>query len=153
MPAANPRFALDSSVMVAAVCSWHEHHPAALAEIEARLDRWERLTVPAPALVETYSVLTRLPSPHRLAPRDAQKLIEANFVEHAQIVALSGSAYSRLLSRSAKQDIAGGRTYDAVIAECARQAKVSVLLTFNGRHFETLLDSVAIVEPSKAGRR
>ena len=66
--------------MVAAVCSWHEHHSQAAAEIDRRLDRGEQLCTPAPALVEAYAVLTRLPPPHRLSAADAWALVEGNFV-------------------------------------------------------------------------
>jgi predicted nucleic acid-binding protein len=135
--------------MIAAVCVWHQHHEAATAEIEVRLGRGERLAVPAPALAETYSVLTRLPSPHRLAPTDAWKLIEVNFIENAQVVALNGSTYVKLLGRSAGQLIGGGRTYDAIIAECAKLAKGSALLTFNSRDFAPPLDAVPVIEPSQ----
>ena len=65
--------------MIATVCSWHEHHEAAVGELERRLKRRETMMIAAPALVETYAVLTRLPSPHRLSSYDAKVLIETNF--------------------------------------------------------------------------
>jgi hypothetical protein len=49
--------------MIAAVCGWHEHHSRALDEIERRFGRREALVAAAPALVEAYAVLTRLPAP------------------------------------------------------------------------------------------
>src|SRR5439155_4456381 len=61
----------DTSCLVAAVCAWHEHHAAAAREIERRLAAGEPMIVAAPALVESYAVLTRLPPPHRLRPADA----------------------------------------------------------------------------------
>src|SRR6184192_3362205 len=64
-----PRFLLDTSCLVAAVCSWHMHHEATAAEISRRLSRGEEPVMAAPALVEAYAVLTRLPAPHRLLPR------------------------------------------------------------------------------------
>ena len=134
--------------MVAAVCTWHEHHLVAAREIDGRLGRGERLAVAAPALVEAYAVLTRLPSPHRLAPADAWALVEANFIKHATVVALTGAAHAGLLRRLAKQTVAGGRTYDAVIAECARKGRTEALLTFNGRHFDPPPAGVSVTEPA-----
>jgi predicted nucleic acid-binding protein len=133
--------------MVAAVCSWHEHHAAATAEIEARLRHGHQLVVPAPALVETYAVLTRLPAPHRLSPSDAWHLIDANFVEPATQAALPAHAYVRLLRKLARDEVAGGRTYDAVIGECVRRARAETLITFNRRHFDPPPPDVSIVEP------
>ena len=143
-------FALDTSCMVAAVCTWHEHHAAAAAGIERRLDRGERLAVAAHALVETYAVLTRLPAPHRLAPDDAWTLVKANFVETAIVVALSGPTHIALLGRLAKHGIGGGRSYDALIAMCASQGKVNALLTFNPRHFDPAPEGVAVIVPTDA---
>jgi predicted nucleic acid-binding protein len=136
--------------MVAAVCTWHEHHPAACAEIERRLERGERLAIAAHALVETYAVLTGLPAPHRLAPTDAWALVKTNFVTHASIVALDGAAHPAVLGRLASLGIGGGRTYDALIGHCAVQAGVDALLTFNPRHFDPPPKGVAVIDPSNA---
>lgn len=144
-----PTFAVDTSCMVAAVCTWHEHHAAAAASIERRLDRGEQLAVAAHALVETYAVLTRLPAPHRLAPADAWALVKANFVEHATVVTLNAPGHVALLRRLATRGIGGGRTYDEVIGACARQAKADSLLTFNSRHFDPAPEGVAVIEPSR----
>ena len=144
-------FALDTSCMVAAVCTWHEHHRAAVSGIERRLDRGEHLAVAAHALVETYAVLTRLPAPHRLAPADAWALVKTNFVETATVIALNGPAHITLLGRLATMGIGGGRSYDAVIATCAGQARVDALLTFNPRHFDPPPEGVAVIEPTDRG--
>src|SRR3989441_13166825 len=53
----------DSSVVVAAFASWHETHDSARRVLDGAL----RLV--AHCALETYSVLTRLPPPHR-APGD-----------------------------------------------------------------------------------
>lgn len=142
-----PSFALDANCMVAAVSSWHEHHEAATREIELRLGRGERLAVPAPALVEAYAVLTRLPAPHRLSPVDAWTLVDTNFVKGKTVLTLRGVAYRTLLRRLSKEGTAGGRTYDAVIGECATQGRVQVLLTFNTRHFDPSPAGVTVIEP------
>jgi predicted nucleic acid-binding protein len=140
------RFSLDTSCMVAAVCSWHERHAAAAAAIGRRFRRAERLTVAAHALVETYAVLTRLPMPHRLAPTDAWALIKANFVDQADVISLDSEAQVALLSRLAAGGVSGGRSYDALIAECARKGSAGALLTFNTRHFSSS-ESILIEEP------
>jgi predicted nucleic acid-binding protein len=122
--------------MVAAICAWHEHHPRAEAEIARRLRQRERMVVAAPALVEAYAVLTRLPPPHRLSPGDAVTLLEANFMKGATVVALPARSYRDLLRRAPPEGIAGGRVYDAVIAECVRRTREVTLLTFNVGDFQ-----------------
>lgn len=125
--------------MIAAVCAWHEHHEQAAREIDRRLRRGEQMRVAGPALVESYAVLTRLPSPHRVSPGDVYALLDANFMR-ATIIALDGTSYRTLLRRAADDGIAGGQTYDAVIAACALKAKVDALLTFNEGHFLSLAE-------------
>jgi predicted nucleic acid-binding protein len=134
--------------MVAAVCPWHEHHEAAAVEIERRLDRGERIATPAPALVEAYAVLTRLPQPHRLAPDDAWTILKGNFVDQATVMALDSAAYVQALDAATASDTAGGRTYDLIIGECARLAGASALLTFNSRHFHPGPTGVEVVTPN-----
>lgn len=121
---------------MAAVCSWHEHHEAAQEEISRRLRQAEAMLVAAPSLVEAYAVLTRLPPPHRLSAADALRLIDVGFGQSGRIIALDGRAYRSLLRRAADEGISGGRTYDAVIAECALKETDVTLLTFNSDDFE-----------------
>jgi predicted nucleic acid-binding protein len=121
--------------MVAAVCSWHEHHLRAIEAIGDRLSRKERLIVAAPALVEAYSVLTRLPAPRRLGGTEALTLLDANFTRGATVVALTAAAYRTLLRTAPGEQITGGRIYDAIIAACARKASARTILTFNVAHF------------------
>jgi predicted nucleic acid-binding protein len=135
-----PSFLPDTSCMVAVVCSWHEHHERAMRAIEDRLKQKQRMVVAAAALIETYSVLTRLPAPHRLSPSDALKLIETNFVFGLKLAALGASGYRSLLHRAPEAGVSGGRIYDAVIASSARMAKVQALLTFNEAHFASFAD-------------
>jgi predicted nucleic acid-binding protein len=138
--------------MVPAVLSWHEHHPATAAEIGRRLTRGEPMYVAAPALVEAYAVLTRLPAPHRLSPSDALALLDGSFVNGGRLLALDAAAYRQVLHRAPAEGIAGGRTYDAVIANCALRAKVSTLLTFNERHFLSFAAQGWAIAVPRAGR-
>ena len=95
--------AVDTSVVVAGFASWHEGHPSAAAAL-ARKPR-----VPAHVLVEAYSVLTRLPPPHR-APAD-----------------LAARAHLDLVRMSARNGLAGGGIYDALIAATTRHAGATLL--------------------------
>lgn len=140
-------FAPDTSYMIAAVCAWHTHHERVVTDLERRLARRESMIVAAPALVEAYAVLTRLPPPHRLAPTDALTLLDVNFLRLGRLVALRGADYAALLRAAPADGVSGGRTYDAVILQCAVAGRASALLTFNVAHFAPLagerLDVVA----------
>lgn len=104
----------------------------------------------AAALIEAYSVLTRLPAPFRVSPGEAQRLLAGSFLDIGTTIALDGRAYRALLDRAARDGISGGRIYDAVIAASAERAKVDALLTFNVGHFSGLTAAgIAIVVPGR----
>ena len=134
--------------MIAAMCSWHEHHELAANEIDRRLARREKMIVAAPALVEAYAVLTRLPPPHRISPEAAITLLDNNFMKSVTVIALTAKSYEALLRLAPKIGLAGGRTYDAVIGTCAEQGRASTVLTFNGDDFMALGKDFAVVVPA-----
>jgi predicted nucleic acid-binding protein len=137
--------AVDSSVVIAGLLSWHEFHQRAFNALEKAMAR-RRLLVPLPALVESYSVMTRLPSPHRLRPEIAYQLLHDSF-GGARIVGFSPRKAWTFLGECATTPTAGGRVYDAVIASAAVDAHARELLTFNPRDFELFGDRIAIIVP------
>jgi predicted nucleic acid-binding protein len=141
-------FAVDANCIVAAVCDWHANQQAALAELERRLDHGETMAVPAHALTEAYSVLTRLPTPHRIGSGEAWHLLKAGFADLGRVVSLTAPQQVALLKRLAEGGTGGGRVYDAIIAESAMRAGASALLTFNARHFEPGPAGIEIVVPA-----
>ena len=108
------KFGLDTSCLIALLFNWHQSHSPTLAEYETRRRRKEVPVIPAHALLESFSVMTRLPAGKGLYPGDARNLLAGNF---------------ELTLRR----IAGGIVYDAVIARSAHQAGARVLLTWNVR--------------------
>src|SRR3989304_9011358 len=117
--------------MVAALCTWHEHHEITKAEIERSLRIKDVLIFAAPSLVETYAVLTRLPLPHRLSIQDALVLLESNW-GGAGVVALTPSEYWKLLRDCRDTGIGGGQVYDAVIMVCSINDRVGGVLNRKG---------------------
>ena len=65
--------AADTSVVIAAFASWHENHQAARRALDNGLRLVEHCAV------ETYSVLTRLPAPHRVAGSVVGDFLRARF--------------------------------------------------------------------------
>jgi predicted nucleic acid-binding protein len=137
--------AIDSSVIIAGLLSWHEFHERAFTALEAAGLR-KRSVIPLPALVESYSVMTRLPSPHRLAPAVAYQLLHESF-EDARIVALPSRKAWPFIAQCVATMTVGGRVYDAAIVSAAIEAKATELLTLNPRDFEPFGDRITIVVP------
>lgn len=111
--------AADTSVVVAGFASWHEGHRAAVAALERR----PRLL--AHVALESFSVLTRLPPPHRVRPDLVSAFLRAHFSERP--LALPAAAHLRLLDEATRAGIAGGAVYDALVAATARHAGATLL--------------------------
>ena len=139
-------WAVDSSALVAALLTWHGHHEAALQRIDNLLASGQELVLPLHSLVETYSVLTRLPSPHRLSPLAAVQLLEAQRTS-LRLVGLASDDGWEFIRGLARSGIHGGRTYDALIATSARKGGAARILTLNSRHFEELDPELEVVVP------
>src|SRR5207253_479215 len=121
-------------------------------EIERRQAAGEKLVLAAHSMAETYSVLTRLPEHHRLRPDDALALIETNWGD-TRLVALAGSDYRETLRRCRDVGIGGGGVYDALIAACARKARVKTLVTWDTEGFERFLeDEPAVQAPEERSK-
>lgn len=103
----------------------------------------------AHSLVEAYSVLTRLPAPHRVSPATAMAQIERLIAQAAEIVPLDAAGYLALLRSAREASIAGGRIYDAVLVACAQVARARTVLTLNERHFVALVPrEIAVAVPA-----
>jgi len=104
---------LDASVAIAVIVEDHEVHAAALDVVRGR-----RLGLAGHAWFETYSVLTRLPGPHRRSPADAFRLLTHNFPAS---VFLGEDASLALGPEIARLGVSGGAVYDALVGSAARQ--------------------------------
>lgn len=100
--------ALDTSAAIPLLVKTHAAHSA--------VTRWwsgREVTLCGHSLAETYAVLTRLPGDVRLSPIDAARLMADRF---ATPLLMSTKTTRRLPEILAARGIAGGATYDAMIA-------------------------------------
>lgn len=111
--------ALDTSVVVALFASWHEAHEAARAAVPREVH------LPAHVLLESYSVLTRLPPPHRAPPGVVESFLRERF--EGRILTLSSGRHRSLLHLVVEQGITGGSVYDALIAATARNSDATLV--------------------------
>ena len=100
--------ALDTSVVVPTLLGWHEAH-------ESSREAARGAAIPAHALVESYSVLTRLPAPHRVTPTVASTLLAGSFPP-ARILHPAPALAASIVPRLADAGIAGGAASDALVA-------------------------------------
>lgn len=111
--------AVDTSVVVAAFASWHEHHDRA----RMALDDGARLI--DHCALETYSVLTRLPPPHRSTGEVVRDFLRLRFIEaHLR---LDARRYREFVLGLPERGITGGAAYDALVAATARAHSVDLI--------------------------
>ncbi|SFW22683.1 type II toxin-antitoxin system VapC family toxin [Nitrosovibrio sp. Nv17] len=103
--------AVDTSLVVAAFASWHESHEPA----RRILEKGARLI--DHCALETYSVLTRLPPPHRTPGMVVRDFVTARFTE--PLLRLDERSYKSFILELAERGITGGSAYDALVAATA----------------------------------
>jgi predicted nucleic acid-binding protein len=103
--------AADTSTVVAAFASWHELHDAARRELDRDLDLIEHCAL------ETYSVLTRLPPPHRVRAEVVRDFLTARF--QRPFLRLAPQAYRAFVLELPNRGVIGGSAYDALVAATA----------------------------------
>jgi len=111
--------AADSSLIIAAFASWHESHEAARRALDAGVRAVEHCTL------ETLSVLTRLPPPHRASAELARDFLRERFTK--PFLRLGAKAYRRFLFELPDRGIVGGAVYDAQIAATAAEHGAELL--------------------------
>jgi len=57
----NVKFAVDASCIIPLLSAWHDFHVRTARAYESRLAQHQRGMVPAHVLLESFSVLTRMP--------------------------------------------------------------------------------------------
>jgi predicted nucleic acid-binding protein len=103
--------AADTSLVIAAFASWHDSHAAARHALDQGLRLVEHCAL------ETYSVLTRLPPPHRVAGDLVRDFLKARFSQ--PFLRLSTPAYRTFIVELHERGVAGGSAYDALVAATA----------------------------------
>ena len=131
---------LDTSVLLGGLIDFGPQSAPAQSLLHEVAEK--RLAAPATAwhcCLEFFSVATRLPPEFRLTPADAAMLIEQEVFGRMAVHDLPSGERLAMLKAAARDAIAGGRVYDAHIAEIARAAGAAVVVTDNRRHFLSAL--------------
>jgi predicted nucleic acid-binding protein len=110
---------VDTSITVPGFSTWHERHERALRVLE----REPRL--PAHVAAETFSVLTRLPDPHRVEATAVLAYLRSWFT--GEWLALSPKGFRDLLTELTGAGQSGGAVYDGIVGATALQAKATLV--------------------------
>lgn len=120
--------AVDSSVAIAAFSTWHKQHDAARKMVA------KDVYLPAHSALEVFSVLTRLPAPHRISPGIAKEFLVGQFT--TPFLTLKATGYRSLIETLSTYNIVGGAIYDALIA-CTAEDSGATLVSCDKRAMRT----------------
>jgi predicted nucleic acid-binding protein len=130
----------DTSVLIAGTIDFGRSSHHALLLIDAIAEgRIERPLTAWHCCLEYYSVTTRLPEEYRLEPEAALQLLREEIFARFSVHDLPAELREEFLVSTVGERTAGGRVYDAHIAEIARRAGARLVATENRRHFTPLL--------------
>jgi len=147
MPA-KVRIALDSSYLIALLCDWHAQHQRTLGSYQHWCDRGAQIVLPVHAILECYSVLTRIPAPYRLTPAIVSQTLDDSFALTALVAGVKAGGVWERIGDFSRLGFGGGQVYDALIAWCAADAGATVLLTWNLKHLAAVAPpSLSVREP------
>lgn len=128
----------DTSVLAASCVRRHPHYARArpvLVDVRAR-----RMTgiMGAHSVAEVYSALTTMPVEPRILPSEAAVILNRNVIPFFHVQPATTDLYRRAVANCARHALPGGKVYDALLIECARDANCDRVYTFNQRDFELL---------------
>lgn len=113
-------------MVVAAFASWHQNHDAARRALDRGLQLIEHCAL------ETYSVLTRLPPPHRASGEIVRDFLTARFPQ--PWLRMDEQSYKAFILGLPDRGVAGGVVYDALVAATAADCNTD-LITCDRRAF------------------
>lgn len=131
----------DTSVVVAGLTSWHEQHAQALTALRGVT------RLPAHVLLESVSVLTRLPRGRAIPVAAAVARLRAEFPDDP--MTLAPGQHVELLDDCARVGVVGGAVYDALVGRSAHLA--GAVLRSRDRRAATTYASLGVVVDMVAG--
>ncbi len=129
----------DTSVLLAGIIDFGDQSVAAQSLMDEVASAGSKPLTAWHCCLELYSVATRLPEEYRLMPSDAALLVLEEILGRFSIRDLPSRSRKTFVESLPHDGIAGGKIYDAHIAEIARHSKAGAVVTENRRDFVTLL--------------
>ncbi len=140
------KIGIDTNIFIAALHSSHPNNSIACSWLNHVLPKNE-IIIAEHSILETYSVLTRLPVKWRLTPAETTLLIKNNIKDQIIVARFPNKNFMSWIDKVSVNNIAGGQIYDSYIIKTLTYAKVKAIATFNISHFSKLTDKVELINP------
>jgi predicted nucleic acid-binding protein len=125
---------LDTSVIIHILRKGSPQHEASWSRYLQQREAGAEFVITDQALLEAFSVLTRIPRPYRLEPEEAELGLKTHFGSATIAPTRTGAGWETI-RHTISRGFSGGRIFDAVIALATLEAGARLLLTWNVRHF------------------
>lgn len=132
----------DTSTLFAALVLTHPQHIPCFTHLQTVQARENQGYASTHSLAELYSIITRYPTQPRVTPAEAELLI-TDMLQYLQVVPLTLKNYQAAIAAMVTLNLAGGRIFDALIAQAALEIEADSLLTLNPKHFSRLSPAIA----------
>ena len=130
----------DTSVLVAAFCFGHVHHPPSVKRFSAAEKQNSACGIHS--LAEVYAVMTALPVKPMIPPEQALLFVE-EIRNRLTLISLSTDEYFATIQDASSRSFTGGRVYDALLLACASKCKAQAVYTWNLKHYQSLAPGLA----------
>jgi len=141
---------LDTSVLLAGLVDFGPQSAPAQSVLHAVAEKHVAPVGTAwHCCLEFFSVSTRLPPEFRLTPADATHLLESEVFARMTVHDLPAADRLAMLKAAAQDGTAGGRIHDAHIAEIARAAGATVVITDNRHFIASLRHGIRVETPAE----
>lgn len=114
------KFTCDTSVLIPTIASWHTAHEHCVEVVTTR----DVSAIPAHVLLETYSVLTRLPRESRVGAEIVSAALDAL---PWRAIGLPAEEHLVLIRRLSADGLSGGAVYDGLVASTAAHHGLTLL--------------------------
>lgn len=145
------KYLFDPPVLIAGVIQSHPLHESCYPWLVASQKKKFEGYLSAQAIVEIYSILTKIPIRPVLAPEFVKTFVLTEILDDFQIVDLSTKDYHLALTRAAKLNRRGASVYDCLQVQAALKKNCDAMVTLNSQEFLRLAldDNLEIFNPQE----
>lgn len=138
----------DTSILIPAFAESHPNHKKCFSLLEKVSDKKMEVVISSHALLEFYSVFSKLPLKTRISPLEIKEIIEKNIYPNFKIVSLEEKDYKEIIFQISSLGLSGGIVYDLFHYISARKAKASAIFTYNEKDFQKInFEKIPILLP------
>jgi predicted nucleic acid-binding protein len=138
---------LDTSVLVSAFWKQHPNFESSF-QLMSLYKKYKFITSNH-ALVEYYSVMTRLPVSIKFEPTLIYSLIQENIIPYLEFHSLSGNEFLFFLKQASIYQLQGGNIHDYFHFRVAQDRKVDSFITWKTKDFLKFGEGMKIQKPDQ----